>query len=280
MMNDIYITKANGERELFDPNKLINSLVKSGADEATSKSVLEKVRDNIVDGSNTADIYKKAFAILKSIDKSKRIVSRYSLRKSIFDLGPTGFPFEVLVSEIFKRKGYQTTVGVIVKGFCVEHEIDVLAEKDDEIVYVETKFHNTHHMRSDLKVALYIKARFEDLIEKGSQSGNENKKKDFWLITNTKFTSEALKFGQCSNLNLIGWNYPKVGNLQDMIEEAGLHPLTCLHGISSAIKKSLIEKDIVLCTQLKDNLDILKEFGLSDKKIQAVSKEIENFYSF
>ena len=43
------------------------------------------------------------------------------------ELGPSGFPFEKLVGKILEQEGFETRVGVIVQGNCVQHEVDVIA---------------------------------------------------------------------------------------------------------------------------------------------------------
>jgi len=102
----------------------------------------------------------------------------------------------------------------------VPHEVDVVAYNAKKLIMIEAKFHNELGTKSDLKVVLYIKARFDDLAENVFNYGGQNRKiTDSWLVTNTKFSSTAIHYGVCKNLTMIGWNYPEKGNLQDMIEE-------------------------------------------------------------
>ena len=75
--------------------------------------------------------------------------------------------------------------------------------------------------KSDLKVALYVKARIDDLKQNVFNYGGKDRQLDEgWLVTNTKFSSTALHYGLCNNMTMIGWNYPEKGNLQDMIVES------------------------------------------------------------
>ena len=80
---------------------------------------------------------------------------------------------------------------------------------------------------------------------------------DAWLVTNTKFSSTAIHYGVCKNMTLIGWNYPEQGSLQNMIEEEGLHPITCLLSLTASEKKLLLVGGVVLCSSIRDNPSVL-----------------------
>ena len=91
-----------------------------------------------------------------------------------------------------------------VQGSCVVHEVDFLAENRDRVLIGEAKFHNQLGTKSDLKVALYVGARVEDVRKKMHASG-DRRQVEGWLVTNTKFTRAAVDYANCVNLNLISW---------------------------------------------------------------------------
>jgi hypothetical protein len=218
MIKQITILKANGERETFEPDKLRASLLHAGATEEATEGVLSHILPELHNDMTTGEIYKHAFSILQGI--SKPVARSYSLRRAVMDLGPSGFPFEDFVAEILKAKGFKCETRQTVLGGCVPHEVDVVAYNDKKLIMIEAKFHNELGTKSDLKVALYIKARFDDLAENVFNYGGQNRKiTDSWLVTNTKFSSTAIHYGVCKDLTMIGWNYPEKGNLQDMIED-------------------------------------------------------------
>jgi Restriction endonuclease len=191
------------------------------------------------------------------------------------DLGPSGFPFEDFVARVLEAKGFKCETRQTVLGECVAHEVDVVAYNKEQLIMIEAKFHNELGTKSDLKVVLYIKARFDDLRENVFDYGSANRHiTDCWLITNTKFSSTAIHYGVCKNLTMIGWNYPEKGNLQDMIEDENLHPITCLISLSSADKKTLLDKRIVLCSDIKKNPTLLNEFLGKTFNIEPVVNEI------
>lgn len=273
--NGIYVVKADGTRELFDKNKLEYSLKKAGASSKAVQEIISHITAHLSDDITTHEIYKHAFELLQKEDQP--IAIKYSLKKAIMDLGPTGFAFEDFIAEIFKQKGYEAETGKIVKGFCVEHEVDVVAWNKEKLIMVEAKFHNELGTRSDLKVALYVKARFEDLMKMKFDFGGERNLDEGWLITNTKFTSTAIEYGSCQGgIKMIGWNYPPTGNLHDMILEAKLHPLTCLTTLSGRAKKELLLQGVVLCKTLFQRPELLDSVGVIGERKKEVLDEIDS----
>lgn len=277
-MNNKYIIKATGEREEFNPQKLRDSLTRAGASSETVDKIVEQIERELKENASTKDIYYHAFELLKK--EESPATARYSLRRAVMELGPTGFPFEQFVAEIFRTKGFETQTDYIAKGECADHEVDIVAWNDEKLIMVEAKFHNELGIKSDLKVVLYVKARWEDLAGSTfnfglpAQAGKERKLDEGWLITNTKFSESAIKYAKCRNMKLVGWNYPAQGNLQDLIEEAHLHPITCLNSSTPSDEKLLMQYGVVLCKQARDNPDILKQAGLSDEKIKRMLAEI------
>lgn len=272
--NQVFIKKSNGKTELFSFEKLEHSLQSSGASNSMVETVVNKIQEDIYDGMSSNVIYKKAFAILKK--QSRISASRYSLKRAIFDLGPTGFPFERLIGALLKERGYKTEVSVILKGVCVTHEIDVLAEKDGNVYAIECKFHQDPKVTSNVKVPLYINSRFLD-IQKYWNDDPENKSrlKQGWLVTNTRFTDDAINYGKCVGLTMLSWDYPKNNGLKANIDTFALYPITALTTLTKKEKHELIAKDLILVKELINATDLMKTIGLSDSKIQKVRDEVK-----
>ncbi|MFA7252888.1 MAG: restriction endonuclease [Candidatus Paceibacterota bacterium] len=268
----IYIIKADGVRELFDRNKLEKSLRKIGTEQKTVDLIVSEVEANLKEGHTTKEIYRQAFTLLKK--HQRPVALRYSLKKAIAELGPSGFPFERYVAEIFRAQGYETLTGQIVMGRCVPHEVDVVAWNEKELILIEAKFHTDYGARSDLKVALYIKARFEDIADSILRfGGKERKMTKGMLITNTKFSSTASQYGECAHLNMVGWNYPHGNNFHQMIEGLKLIPITALTTLNQTEKKLFLANNIVLSKQLGD-FGLLKSYGFDDIKARSIVKEV------
>lgn len=260
----IQVKKASGDLEPFSEEKVTSSLLRAGADSALVRAIVTHIKKELYDGMPTRKIYSHIFELLKR--EQSPSLGRYNLKKAIMELGPTGYPFEKFVGALLHHNGYQVETGVKIRGHCVTHEIDVIAQKDDQHIMVECKFHNQPGTRSDVKVALYVKARFDDLKATFTQA---------WLVTNTKLTIDAIKFGECSGMRLIGWSYPASGSLQDFIERTGLHPVTCLASLSQNQKQTLLSSNIVLCRDIATaNEDILSSLALSDEQKTRLFAEI------
>ena len=266
-----FILKYSDEKEPFSSRKLKKSIRKAGADSALAGEIVQKIEKE-KDLFHTKDIHKYTFAYLKKRDKA--LAARYNMKRAIAELGPTGFPFEKFVGELLRHSGYRVKVGVVVAGQCISHEIDVVAEKENEHFMIECKFHNSHWIKSKVQTSLYIKARFDDVKKLWIKKlGHDKKFHQAWIVTNTKFTSEATKFAECVGVKLISWDYPKVGNLADMIDELGLHPVTVLTSLNKKQKMKLIEKGVVLCRDVAKNTGALKQIGLNKNKIKNVLEE-------
>ncbi len=268
----VQVIKADGSRQLFDITKLEKSLHRAGADKDEIRSILIQVENILYDGIKTQEIYSKAFQLLR--ESQKPTAARYSLRRALFGLGPTGFPFEDFLAKLFETEGYQTRTGITLQGKCVEHELDVAGFKEDHAFVAEAKFHARPGIKSDLQVAMYSYARQLDLM--GQKICNEDYCgiKEFKLITNTKFTTTAVKYAECVGIKLLSWDYPKNDNLHDLIQRSGLYPVTVLQSLQSAHKKALLDRGTILCNDIGKNPALLRHIHLSEEKIDAVLSEV------
>ncbi len=270
MKDKIYVTKASGESEAFSLEKLINSLSRAHATEEEIKTITDTLLPTLYEGITTKKIYSEAFKLLRSQSKTK--AARYYLKRGLMEFGPTGFPFERFIAELFKKQGYRAEVGKIVQGKCVSHEIDVVAEKDNTIVYVECKYRNQSGFSVDVKTPLYIFARFQDVLDNGLIK-DDTTKFIGWIATNTKFTDDALAYGMCKKMYMLSWNYPKNNSLKDIIDKTGSYPLTCLTSLTRTEKQNLMEKNYILVREIYRDENILRSAGVKEARLKAVYDE-------
>lgn len=269
---NVYIIKASGESVPFSEQKLARSLDKAGAPARIIEDILRQIEPDLYEGISTQKIYRKAFKLLKRASKSQ--AARYNLKNGIMELGPSGFPFEKFISELMKSQGFKVEVGVLMQGHCVTHEVDVLAEKDHTVYIVECKFHNRHGYLCDVKIPLYIHSRFRDLEKRLlTLPDKASHTYEGYIVTNTKFSPDAIQYGNCAGLHLVGWDYPKQGNLKDWIEKSGLYPITCLSSLNRFEREKLLEEKTVLCQDLYRDERILARLGLSPMRIKSVVVE-------
>ncbi len=313
-MNQVVI-KANEKEEDFDKSKLNASLLKAGAGSELSASVTEEVDSQFKNCMNTDDVYNLA---LDHIKKSNPAVGlKYTLKRAVMSLGPAGFIFEKYAAKVLEQNGYRTEMPQMLSGFCVDHEVDIIANKEDEHLMVECKYHNISGNQSDIKTALYINSRFLDLkkgwdnrnIDKdinnrnsgkdidnsnqGKYIENRNIDKDIenddnkpdnvyfftgaWLFTNTKCTSEAIKYANCSGMKVTAWGYPETESLQFYIESKKLYPVTILSTLSKNHKNRLFEHDVLTVKELiayriEDIVELLSiNYDYADKILNEIS---------
>ncbi len=261
-----YITKASGKKELFKVEKLKKSLQNAGASKKIIDTILVKVAQK-VPFKTAMEVYKFAYGILRK--KEPGAAGRYNIKKALLDFGPTGYPFEKFVGQLLSAQGYKIKMNQIIKGVCVEHEVDVVAEGKGNFFMVECKFHNQQGIFTSVKVPLYIKARYDDIQK------NQNKKvyQEVWIVTNTKFSDDAIQYANCVGERLLGWAYPSKNSLENLINKFKFHPITALSSLTQKQKQLLMKKGIVLCRQVSKNKSILKQLHISN--ISEVLKESE-----
>ncbi len=268
------IVKTDGSIEHWDGAKLERSLRRAGATASAAERIRQTIEATISQSEESTQIYRRAFQMLRRDGRAS--AARYSLRRALFELGPGGHPFEDFVAELFKSEGWNVLPRQILQGKCVTHEVDVYAERNGEHLAAELKYHNDPGYKTDVKVALYVKARLDDIWSCDDHAPGTPKIDHGYLVTNTKFTSQAIQYATCSGVNLIGWNYPHHGNLYDRIVASGLYPVTALTTLRKSEKRLLIDKNISTTELLQQNRQLLREIGVVPERIGRIIAEIES----
>lgn len=278
MNSPINIVKKSGDIVVFDVEKLTNSLRRASAGENVIQQIVGEVQSTIYEGMTTTRIYKIAFDLLKK--HSRVSASKYKLKNALFELGPTGFPFENLVGKLLSHEGFSTQVGVIVSGHCVSHEIDVIADKDDQHYFIECKFHSDQGRFCNVKIPLYVNSRFLDVEKQWKkQKSNEGKISKGGVYTNTRFTTDAIQYGKCAGLLMASWDYPLGNGLKERIDKSGLHPLTALTTLTKNEKTKLLDLGLVLCKEIYENPEVLNQIGISKPRHKNIIKDAKELCS-
>lgn len=264
-----YIKKSHGGIETFSRKKLVTSLQRSGLPKSHCQRIADRVSREVKEGEKTKDIYRKA---LKLVDQDSPIAAaHYSLKRAIFNLGPAGHHFETFVARYFEKLGHTTTTRRNMMGRLVSHEVDVIAKKNGKRYFVECKFHNRVGIKNDIKVALYVKARWDDL-----KQGVEGKNlAGFYLASNTAFSQDAITYAKGSGLHLLGVNAPPERSFLEEIKALHLYPITSLKNLKVKIKDQLLENNVVLASELPENVNLLFRLGMQEAQINQLLLEIE-----
>jgi hypothetical protein len=268
------IKKYSGEIVDFDKEKLIKSLMNSGSERGIAEQILFEITPQLYEGITSKKIARLAFQKLKS--RSKALAARYNLKSGLIALGPAGFYFEKFIARLFELQGFQTRSNVFVDGNCVSHELDIVVKKDNHLGMVECKFHSGQEIKSDVKVPMYILSRFNDV--------NRNQYRFFetdeqltkcWIVTNNKFTLEAIKFAECSEIHLLSWDYPQEKNLKNLTQEFRLYPITCLTTLTIAEKELLLLQDILTVYDLTHHPKKFKKLRISQSRMKNILTECQ-----
>ena len=266
--NKKHVFKSSGAMQLFSANKLERSIQRTGLMPKECKEITKEVSKKIKTGVKTKDIFNNTFKLIRK--KSQIAAIHYSLKKSLLELGPTGFEFEYFVSKYFQEMGFTTEVGKIIQGEFVSHEVDIVATKQNYQTYAECKFHNNAGRSNDIKVALYVKARWDDL--KNGKNGKTLK--EYFIVTNTTFTSDAVAYSKGTGLMLLGVNAPADESFLDKIKKMKLYPITSIIRLKKIYKQELLLKKIILCKDLLVSRILLLQMGLTDEYIDEIFDDV------
>lgn len=268
------VKKYSGELVDFNPDSLRHSLSRSGASEDQVNMVFDNIKPVIYDGITTRELYEIAFEALKNVRNT--YAARYSLKKALRDLGPEGFYFEKWVARIFQEDGYESITGQTVQGYAVTHEIDVVANKGNELLAVECKFRNDVDAKISVTTPMYFLSRFKDISGKPFEFFN--KKVSFtqgWLVTNAYMTLDSKSFGDYYDINLLSWDYPEHRSIKVIVDNNGEYPITCLTSLSDQDKATLLKSQCILVKDILRDKKFLQMIQASDKKKYNIIQEAE-----
>jgi hypothetical protein len=257
------VIKRSGEQEEFNPWKTVSAMVRSGVPQDEAEGVLRALEPQLYDGITTEEIYRRVHQMLKG-----RKAARYSLKKAILRLGPEGENFESYIARLFQTEGYETKTRQFLNGKCIKHEVDVLMTRGQERVMVECKFHNYLGIKCTIQIALYVYARFLDLKESETLDRP-------MLVTNTRFSLDALRYASCIGMELLGWNSPERGGIESLAEQHRLFPVTILemrhNDLETLMAHHFIVVDDILARPKEVNLLLSRE---SAENILSQAKEV------
>jgi len=272
------IIKADGRQEVFDPSRLVASLERAGAGLHTAERIAQTVTATVVPGASSREIYTRAFTLLRK--EARPVAARYALRRALFELGPSGHPFEDFVSHLYRAEGWNVETRKIIKGHCVSHEVDFYASSKDgkEHLAAELKYHNDPGYKTDLKVALYVKSRFDDIFNCDPSTRACPIERGL-LVTNTKFTTEAIAYAECAGVELLGWGYPVGNSLFMHMSRVNIYPITTLTGLSRSEKNMLIAQGTIAVDQVLEDRRTLHVLHLSPERVGELLAEADGLLS-
>jgi hypothetical protein len=268
----IYVTKADGSKQLFDKEKIMLTFQRMGLNHEVAIQVAQEVEKKLYPDIATQQILQIIFAIMR---KHKPAIKHlFDLKKGI-SLMESKPEFEVFVRVLLVHSGYQVKSNTILRGLCGEHEVDALATKDDLTYLVEAKHHNNYHALTGLDESRIARAIIEDVTDGYRNGSTEIKIDRAMIVTNTRYSEHAINYGRCRGILQVGWTSPEGFGLRDIVEKHKLYPLSCLRGITTEARLRLVEAGIVLIQQLleQDSHYLERKIGLTPKTVFSIMEK-------
>jgi len=260
------VIKSSGELERFASKKIYYTIRDAGGSKKLAKDAIKLIKKKYSSEVSTKEIL---LTLLDFLKREKGVSEKYDLKRAIMSLGPSGFPFESFFARILDYYGYKTSVGNKLKGKIIYHEVDIVAIKDGEKFMIEAKYHNEKGTITRLKPAMYTYARFLDLKRQKFNAP--------WLVTNTRCSQDAINYAKGVGLKMTAWKYPKKGNLQELIMEKNLYPITILKSLPlEGIEKLYDLKILVAKDLLKFSpKEISKKIKIDEQTATKILEEAE-----
>ncbi|MCX6790999.1 MAG: hypothetical protein NTV62_02270 [Candidatus Gribaldobacteria bacterium] len=273
-----FVVNSSGEQEPFSIKKVISSAQRAGASGKLANKIAQAIARNVYSGISTKEIFKQVKAILDN--DAPPVALKFSLKEAMHFLGPTGFPFEQYVAEIFKHWGFKVKTNQLVSGHCCSgYEIDLVVEKESTLKLVECKFRQATQGIVQIEVALANYARFLDIKNRFDYQKDKLNKRELksLLVTNTRFSSRAIQYCECSGVELLGWKYPKGKGLEYYIDNENLYPITILPSFQKEWGDVFSQQGLMMVKDVfkADPQSLAQKLGISASRISSLIKDAD-----
>jgi Holliday junction resolvase-like predicted endonuclease len=243
----VLVTKADGSKQLFDEEKIVRTCLRMGASREDALQIVQKVEGRLYEGISTRKILQMIYSLMR---KQKPAVKHlFDLKYGISLMEPKP-EFEAFIRILLVHSGFKVEPNTILRGLCGEHEADAIATRDGMTHFVEVKHHNSYHALTGLDESRIARAILEDVTEGYSHGLSSIKIDRAMIVTNTRYSEHAMKYGRCRDILQVGWSSPEFFGLREMVEKHKLYPLSCLRGISAKVRLRLVEAGVVVIKQL------------------------------
>ena len=265
------VTKIDGSRRPFERENVIRTCMRLRASREIAEAVADKVESKLYDGISTKEILRMIYRYLA--EHRPQVKHEVDLRKAICLLRSKP-DFEQYIVRLLTALGYNVLGPQIVRGRCVEHEIDAIAMKNNEAIYVEVKHHLWPHTYTGLDIFLQARATFEDLAG-GYQLGyNKVPFNRPMVVCNTKLSDHAKRYSNCAQVDHICWKSPQDNSLEKLIEDYRLYPITLMKTLDSKSQARLGDAGVLLLQELvaSDPLTLSHKTKIPKNKIEKFTR--------
>jgi Holliday junction resolvase-like predicted endonuclease len=265
----VLVTKSDGSKQVFRKEKVIDTCIRMGATREVAEGVADRVERRIYDGIESKRVLSMIFRQLGRYDPS--VKHHIDLRMALAMMEPKP-DFEQYIRILLKEQGYQVTPNAIIRGKCVEHEIDAIAKKDEKTFIVEVKHHSNHHTLSGLDVDRISRATLEDITEGFELGLNSINVDKAMIVCNVKLSDHAKRYADCRGIEHIGWRFPPDRGIDAMIEEKKLYPITYLKNLDSTTMRRLAGGGVLLLKQLaeSDSKSLSERIRITRNRLESI----------
>mgnify|MGYP000150217789 CR=1 FL=1 len=158
--------------------------------------------------------------------------------------------FEVYARILLRSIGFKTKPNLMIKGKCLEYEVDGLAYSNGEVYIVEAKHHSNPHTYTKLEDVMAIFSKYMDIVEGFREGIHTINPAGVIIVCNTKFTEHAIRFAECKGIKLMAWRYPKSRGIEDIIRKGHLYPVSILKNLDNEEMYKLLDSGIILLMDL------------------------------
>ena len=271
----VFVTKADGSTQLFDRGKVVKTCLRIGANRRIALQIADEVESLVYDGIPT---HKVLQITLKLLRKHKPTIRHFLDLKKGLSVMNSKPEFENFVQILLVHHGFEVGPSQVIRGKCIGHEVDAVAKKDGVIYFVEAKHHSNYHTPTGLDESRIARAVLEDVSE-GFLLGRSTLRIDrAMIVTNTRYSEHAKRYGKCRNILQIGWSSPKELSLQNMIEEKKVYPISCIRGLSNQTRIKLVNSGVVLMKQLveEEPSKLSEETDISTEFLKRIIEKAKN----
>lgn len=256
---------------MFDKEKVIRTCLRMGVNRSIAYEIAEEVENQSYNGITTDKILDLTFSLLRNYKPHIRYF--LDLRKGL-SLMFSKPEFEKFVQILLASHGYIVSSNKLLTGKCTKHEVDGIAQKDNITYFVEAKHHQNYHSPTGLDESRIARAILEDITEGFEMGKNNLRINRAMIVTNTRFSEQSKIYCKCRNILQIGWSYPPKMDLQTLIENKKVYPLSCLRSLTTNTRIRLVNSGVVLIKQLMD-ADISKLSKKSGVSYLTLKKTVE-----
>ncbi len=246
----MFVIKADGTKERFQKSKIADTCIRAGVSRSNAEKIAEKVARTIKNGTHTKEIYRIILSELGRIEKKHTMIFR--LREAIAEI-PSQM-FEAYAKKVLQAHGYACRGSTLIKGKCVEHEVDIIAKKD-KLFLVECKHHINPHRFCGLGIALQVQARLEDTVDGFKAGINKYNFDSAWIFNNTKFSDHAKMYAAAKGIRMTGWRSGDY-SLDSLVHAKRVFPITMVV-TQPSVRQSLLDSGILTIQDIVNNENML-----------------------